>query len=324
MSGVRTASVVPVPGVGPDTTWPLHENEMTYHKPRGRPRTFTTGQRDQVVCQASYQEKWGPLLRLANPSLQPCSLRPGQDFDDYGPAGETRRVAHGACASGVCQVVTTGFGQTVAFCTDSTCSDGIIGAGEASVDCGGVCPDPCPTNRAESPKTSTCFDDSDCVSGVCQAGACQPTCEDGQQNGSEMSVDAGGESFDATCAVQGVGELCRFEQDCAGPLLCTGDAACVLDTDCPINAAFEACSTDTDCNGDGTCLVLGTGFCTQATCGQDNQCPSGVCRLPDGVCLCAVDGHCPGAGNTCDVRSFCTNQCVDGRCAGICQLQEGG
>ena len=73
------------------------------------------------------------------------------------------------------------------FETGVTYSIDAVGNGdETDVDCGGPdCPD-CPNN-------SMCETYSDCISGVCVDGICQPpACDDGVQNGLETGVDCGG------------------------------------------------------------------------------------------------------------------------------------
>ncbi|MEZ4273296.1 MAG: hypothetical protein R3C68_18210 [Myxococcota bacterium] len=62
-------TVVSVPGVGSSTTWPYHDNIMAYHRPRGRPRTATLGQRDQAVCKPAIKQSMG--LFCGSPGQQP-------------------------------------------------------------------------------------------------------------------------------------------------------------------------------------------------------------------------------------------------------------
>lgn len=72
-------------------------------------------------------------------------------------------------------------------CPDcSNCTDGTLNGSETDVDCGGPdCP-PCSDG-------SICVSGSDCLSGVCSGGICQPpTCNDGVQNGEETDIDCGG------------------------------------------------------------------------------------------------------------------------------------
>ena len=315
-------SVVPVPGVGPVSYWPIAENIMSYYEAVGVPRTITDGQRDQIVCNLGYRQDLGIIFRHPHANGEPCSLRPGDDGTNYGDPGTTRLIPHGACASGVCQLTNTAEGSTTE-CVTGTCNDGVKGEGEISLDCGGVCPNPCPTTRDVSPKTSQCVEDGDCISGYCKGGTCAPTCEDGEIGGEELATDAGGIGFDHSCSTQGANGLCRWEDDCAGALSCEGDGYCVLSTDCPVNANAVNCDSSGDCVGGGECVKSGS--CAIATCANDAMCPSGVCQLPEGRCRCAEDADCPVNGNTCALNeAFCLDQCVDGRCLGTCELGIGG
>lgn len=312
-------SVVRAPGVGPGS-WPIHDNLMTYHRPHGRKRTVTDGQRDQSVCETSYRTDLGPLLRKPRQlgdELQPCSLRPGDTTASYGHPGETMLISHGACASGVCQLVDFGI-NTLAYCAESSCDDRVTGVGEASLDCGGVCPNPCPTERSTGPSSSHCSQHDDCESGLCEGGTCQPTCEDGFKNGSEVDVDSGGASFDETCGTQFAGELCRYDEDCGPSAGCDEERTCILSADCPINDDVTACADDDDCLGGGSCLILRR-LCMYTTCFDDSQCPNSFCQLPEGRCVCDSVADCATASDICEItRSMCLGQCVDGRCLGEC------
>ncbi len=76
------------------------------------------------------------------------------------------------------------------------------------MDCGQVCPQGC----AEA---QSCFEGSDCLSGVCEEGRCQaPRCDDQVRNGAETDVDCGGD-----CA-RGCpfGAACEEGRDCSSGL----------------------------------------------------------------------------------------------------------
>jgi hypothetical protein len=65
--------------------------------------------------------------------------------------------------------------------------DGVWNDNETGIDCGGppICPR-CPTGQG-------CKVGSDCESGVCWAGTCEPPkCTDGIKNGDEDDWDCGG------------------------------------------------------------------------------------------------------------------------------------
>ncbi len=321
-------AVVPVPGVGDSTTWPLQQNVMGYHKPRGLPKTLTFGQRDRVVCGLSYGARYGQLSRLPRPDGEPCTLRPGGNASTYGPIGVNRTVPHGACASGVCQVTNLGNGETSALCVSSSCSDGLVGADETSRDCGGECGTACPTTRPsdQPPATSACLAASDCVSNVCAEGVCQPTCSDGSRGGAELATDAGGVGFTLGCAGRLQGQTCRFPQDCAGvALFCEGTGECVLDSDCAVNDGAAPCALDADCPG-GDCRVL-RAACQLQSCVSDAQCPFQLgCDPLSSRCRCTSDAQCSILpGDSCQVfESVCEDECVDGRCLGICAAGIGG
>jgi hypothetical protein len=317
-----SGAVVPVPGVGAATTWPLHNNRMSYHAPAGRVRSFTLGQRDQSVCKVSYRDTYGNVLRkphdLADGLAKPCSLRPGDTAFNYGHFDQTRVIPHGACASGLCSVTDVG-NTSLAFCLPAgDCTDGVHDAGEAGIDCGGVCPAACPFAS-----TSVCAQDSDCLSGACTNQVCDASCQDGVQNGSEVGVDVGGRSFDPGCPQVGPGHLCRYDEDCVGAGGCDEERNCVLSSDCPINDAPIACFDDNECLNGGSCVVTER-HCASSFCSVDAQCASGNCQLPAGRCTCTpFAGHCPN--DFCAVsRSMCLSQCVDGRCLGECGMSISG
>lgn len=313
--------VVPVPGVGDFEVWPYDDNVMGYHKPRGRLKSLTPGQRDYSVCRTSYRSDWGEIIRGQRAAGEPCSTRSGDGIFSHANVRVNAVVAHGACASGVCQITDTG-ALTEAVCVPSTCADGLVGPDEAATDCGGVCGVPCSTKLASSPKTATCRDDADCVSSRCVFGVCQPTCEDGQHNGSELAVDSGGVGWDSTCSSQSLGELCRFDEECGGATICEGEQACVTSGECPINDDPMPCLSNAECPASGgKCKVL-KGLCAASSCFVDAECPDSFCQLPDGHCACTADANCPDEADSCvPSQTMCTGQCVDGRCLGFCEQQ---
>jgi|GEM_PF-870429 len=79
------------------------------------------------------------------------------------------------CVAGTCQA------------PPPSCTDGIKNGSEASIDCGGSCPNACANG-------ASCLVASDCVSASCVSGLCKaaPTCTDGLKNGTETGVDCGG------------------------------------------------------------------------------------------------------------------------------------
>ena len=113
-------------------------------------------------------------------------------------------------------IVNDQFTFTTAACsftgggTTPTCTDGIQNGDETGVDCGGSCPNSCPT-------TPTCTDgiQNGDETGVDCGGSCPnscpttPTCTDGIQNGDETGVDCGG-SCPNSCPTTGGGNCGEF------------------------------------------------------------------------------------------------------------------
>jgi hypothetical protein len=85
-----------------------------------------------------------------------------------------------------------------------TCRNGIRDGDETDVDCGGQC-----TRCADS---RACRVNLDCVSALCQEGACAVhSCTDGVKNGGESDVDCGG-----PCSGCKAGDFCAGrDADCA-------------------------------------------------------------------------------------------------------------
>jgi hypothetical protein len=86
------------------------------------------------------------------------------------------------CASLVC-----GGAPGSLTCALPTCHDSVKNGAETDFDCGGGCPQKCPTFYG-------CLVDADCIGGLCDPASrtCAPTCTDGYQDGAETDVDCGG------------------------------------------------------------------------------------------------------------------------------------
>jgi hypothetical protein len=204
------------------------------------------------------------------------------------------------------------------MCVQGSCSDGVKGAGETDVDCGGsVCP-ACGDGRM-------CEKGSDCRNKVCvlasndanAEGVCAPpSCTDGVENGDETGVDCGGAAY-MEPADAGVD---------AGPF-----------SACPPCAAGMGCHVASDCQS-GNCapdtidagpLEICVGLALGATCTSGMQCNSGAC-VPDDtntstdVCCdtgctagsmasCGDDGNCKHDGSACAQYSA-TTQCQAESC----------
>ncbi len=99
-----------------------------------------------------------------------------------------------------------------------SCSDGIKNGGESDVDCGGGLGSPCPP-CADAKK---CGSATDCLSGVCKDGICQPpSCTDGVKNGKETAVDCGG----GDCPRCAVCIQCKADSDC-DTTICSSAGLC--------------------------------------------------------------------------------------------------
>lgn len=311
-------SIVPAPGVGVlPTGWPAVNTAMTYHAGVvGVPGSFTLGQRDHIVCKMGYDFQYGWVRLKPNGVGQPCSLLPGATSLSYGSLSSSRLVPHGACQSGVCGVNhDPGSGLTFATCVASSCTDGLTGSEEADVDCGGVCLKKCSVG-------SSCRADSDCLSGSCSRNRCQPSCADGEKDGTELDVDEGGTGRQPGCGGRGGGETCRFGDDCGAGLICVGSKNCVDSSDCAGNkeGLFEStCTSNAECPG-GLCISKFDVHCRDETCNKDSDCVSGRCDTLVGRCSCDRASEC-GPTDLCPIASgACTNECIDGRCLGKCEI----
>ncbi|MCW5889977.1 MAG: hypothetical protein KIT14_05435 [bacterium] len=119
----------------------------------------------------------------------------------------------GGCSGGICQPPCSTGAECPSgvcsggFCRVPNCADGVANGAETDVDCGGSAP-----NCVRCANGLGCHAPSDCVSGICTAGTCQPpTCTDGAKNGTETDVDCGGPS----CPACGLGGTCQAGTDCA-------------------------------------------------------------------------------------------------------------
>ncbi|HZR81485.1 MAG TPA: hypothetical protein VFD92_10355 [Candidatus Binatia bacterium] len=134
----------------------------------------------------------------------------------------TSDCATGGCSGGACQPACTSPAQCPSgvcregFCRVANCADGVQNGAETGVDCGGPSP-----NCARCASGSPCAAATDCASGVCSGGTCQPpSCSDGVRNGSETDVDCGG-----ACAGCALGGQCGAGADCASGT-CGANARC--------------------------------------------------------------------------------------------------
>ena len=141
-----------------------------------------------------------------------------------------------------------------------TCDDRAKGAGEADVDCGGICGKACGVGMG-------CGAPGDCESQMCSAlGRCEAaTCADGLKNADESDKDCGG-SCGPTC---GAGLACEGHGDCAGGVCESGVCAATCS-----DGEKNADESDVDCGGPGCGATCGPG----AACKANGDCVGGACE----------------------------------------------
>ena len=209
-----------------------------------------------------------------------------------------------------------------------SCTNGVLDAHEADVDCGGMCEAICfagqncaeDTDCIQEPVNSTCrrktdtspytfADVEDCDDGHCHAnrarhGSCRMlpgmSCFDGVYNDGETCVDGGG----AVCRSLSPPRLCQttcmHDDDCEGLMKCA-NYMCALDCE---NSQMDNDETDVDCGG-SDCNPCAD----RQTCSQTSDCISGLCFRGDGGWGLAVRDHCISHHN--GVRDG-NESCVDG------------
>lgn len=169
------------------------------------------------------------------------ATNPNPDFCDdpmnLCVAGEGDCDSNAQCGGGsVCAIgrgAAFGFDPWIDVCVNATCTNGMLDAGEAGIDCGG---------------TSGC-------------GACAATCMDGVQNGLEVGVDCGGSCAPCVCVPNSVAYCYSGPPGTAGVGICTsstktcnsvgsGYGACGAE----VTPAAEDCTTPQDENCDGFVL----------------------------------------------------------------------
>lgn len=248
----------------------------------------------------------GSVMAPALPAL-PCAI--AADC----PSGATCIL--GACAPAACTGEEADEACGVRVCLEEgcgfdACADGVLGAGETDVDCGGPCA-PCAVE-------ARCDVASDCASRACVEGRCAPdTCSDGVANGGEGGVDCGG-----PCAPCSVGATCSGDRDCELGAYCGASGVCAaatcddglqngleLGVDCG-GGACPGCASGTPCTG--------AGDCASAVCGADAVCVTASCD--DGVANGDEAGvDCGGACAACESGAGCevAADCASGVCAAL-------
>ncbi len=213
------------------------------------------------------------------------------------------------------------------------CFDYVQNEDETDVDCGGMSCDAC----AEG---AMCGSNSDCVSGLCEEGACVSvacdsdakcaesgghscnldshtcnTCKDGVMNGLETARDCGG-----PCGKCGPGLGCRADSDCLSGSCASGvcsDTMCRSDGECPdrymcasggiciacIDNIRNGTETDTDCGG-SSCPACADG----KACAGNSDCLTGNCE--SGICKPKVDLCKNGAQDPGETDVDCGGPCA--------------
>ncbi len=253
---------------------------------------------------------------------------------------------NGSCDDVACYgVVCPGGGICkLGACVSSSCTDGVIGADESDIDCGGACPD-CGLGK-------TCNAATDCASASCASGKCTTaaTCSNAVKDGLESDVDCGGgcrpcpdgkacgvktDCFSAECTsgrctssaqcADGIKNNTETDIDCGGscPTKCSAGGGCLGNPDCASNAcASNVCAqaptctdgvkngleTDIDCGGP-SCLRK----CNDAGgCGKGTDCVSGTCSAGG---MCSTPSCTDGVKNGTEADVDCGRNCPL-KCAG--------
>jgi len=216
------------------------------------------------------------------------------------------------CVSGVC---------TNSTCQAPTCQDSVKNGNETHTDCGGQCPNQCAAGQG-------CSQNADCQTKLCTSttnGICmEATCNDGEVNGNEASVDCGG--YCTKCADN---DACNAASDCQSGVCESGTCAPASCEDSVANG--DEVGTAAACREAGvTCQA----DCGGVGCGTDKRCPeshyctantdcaSELCYL--GECLnalCAdqnIDEAANGRAAESDVIFDCSNGNTCGSCGGGC------
>jgi len=102
-------------------------------------------------------------------------------------------------------------------CQEATCDDGVTNGDESDQDCGGSC--------SGCPLGGDCDEDGDCAAPMtCDLGSDDPhcvSCDDGEQNGSELGPDCGG----SDCELCQPGDICSADAACLN-YLCNDNDRC--------------------------------------------------------------------------------------------------
>ncbi len=156
-------------------------------------------------------------------------------------------------------------------------------------------------------------------------------CSDGSKNGSETSVDCGGDE----CAACGLNLTCNVDDDCRSGL-CNGQC---IPSGCA-NELQDEDESDVDCGGSCTPCEAGlrcdtADDCQSLVCGEDGRCATASCddEINNGLetgkdcgaesgCGLCVEGEVCGDDGDCAEGSCVSGICAPARCAD--QVKNGG
>ena len=255
---------------------------------------------------------------VALPTCDDEALNGNESAQDCGGADCPACVDGSTCSNASDCVSQICSGNPVETCQEPSCNDTATNGDETDLNCGGSCPNACPTG-------ASCQQPDDCVDGVCSNLRCaQASCGDTVQNGTESDIDCGG-----PCPGCDTGQACINHSDCEH-LNCENDtcaAPTCSDTiengqeravDCGGPDCDQTCDDGTSCNVASDC---DSGVCggTPLTCLAPN-CDDGV---KNGVTETDVDcgGTCPRACNP-DQMCLVDDDCISNKCyQDICRAQ---
>jgi hypothetical protein len=229
--------------------------------------------------------------------------------------------------------------STMPTCGGTECFDGVLGAGEELIDCGGPCP-PC-----------QCLSDGECNDSLFCTGV--ESCNEYgfcAASGDPCSGMVCKESDDSCVE-------CLTDTHCNDSQFCNGVESCLYDNTCmagPVPCPWTTCNEGGDaciiCDNDGTCEPLEDCHNCPNDCmsNSDMFCGNNICEVADGeTCLscpedcngqqhdlliyqyCCGDGvtgnnavtcsdsRCTGEGNTCTMTENLLSCCGDGTCEDI-------
>ncbi len=130
------------------------------------------------------------------------------------------------------------------------------------------------------PVGAACTASSECASGICIIGRCQPpSCTNGIQDGTETDLDCGG-----SCMGCPPGDMCMMDSDCSS-MICDPDNTCHVPS-CT-DGVLNRDETDIDCGGSMCSDRCPVGdMCSVGSDCETGSCMGGECQMPscvDGV-----------------------------------------